>query len=100
MSQQRRAKKRSQISLEASSGANSTNTGKWAKDEEAFAARLISAFDKGELMDCMEGTTLRSYLAKRLNCVPMRISKKFAGLQIGKVNMVNWYVRNFSYKFH
>ena len=43
---------------------------------------------KGFLDDCMEGCTLRSYLARRLNCAPMRISKKFAGRCIGKLAYV------------
>lgn len=61
-------------------------SGKWTSEEEAFANKLISEFEAGTLMDCMEGCTLRAYLAKRLNCAPMRISKKFAGQCIGKVN--------------
>ncbi len=99
MSQHRRIKKRSLTSLEASRGANNPSYGKWKPEEEAFAARLISAFNKGELTDCVEGTSLRSYLAKRLNCIPMRISKKFAGLQIGKVNGTNLTIHLFAQKF-
>lgn len=60
-------------------------SGKWTLEEETFANRLISEFEAGFLTDCEEGTTLRSYLAKKLNCAPMRISKKFAGRCIGKV---------------
>ena len=60
--------------------------GKWTADEEHFANQLISQFEAGTLIDCEEGWTLRAYLSKRLNCQPMRISKKFAGKCIGKVS--------------
>lgn len=60
-------------------------SGKWSPEEEVFANRLIAEFEAGSLMDCEDGCTLRSYLAKKLNCAPMRISKKFAGQCIGKV---------------
>jgi len=59
-------------------------SGKWTVEEEAFANRLISEFESGSLGDCEDGCTLRSYLARKLNCAPMRISKKFAGQCIGK----------------
>lgn len=59
-------------------------SGKWNPEEELYANRLIQEFESGTLVDCEEGSTLRSYLAKKLNCAPMRISKKFAGLCIGK----------------
>lgn len=60
-------------------------SGKWSTDEEKYASELIFAFESGTLDDCEEGATLRSYLAKKLNCAPMRISKKFAGQGIGKL---------------
>lgn len=60
-------------------------SGKWTSEEESYANKLISEFEAGTLVDCIEGCTLRAYLAKRLNCAPMRISKKFAGQCIGKV---------------
>jgi len=60
-------------------------SGKWSPEEETFANRLIVEFESGSLLDCEDGCTLRSYLAKKLNCAPMRISKKFAGQCIGKV---------------
>jgi hypothetical protein len=62
-----------------------TRAGKWSAAEEHLAYQLISDFENGSLVDCEEGNTLRSYLARRLNCAPMRISKKFAGRCIGKV---------------
>ena len=39
----------------------------------------------GGLLDAAPGTTLRSYLSDKLNCDPMRITKKFTGdASIGK----------------
>lgn len=63
---------------------SSPKSGKWSPEEEQFAQHLIHEFELGVLTDCEEGCTLRSYLAKKLNCAPMRISKKFAGQCIGK----------------
>jgi len=60
-------------------------SGKWTSEEENFANRLIVEFEAGSLLDCEEGTTLRCYLARRLRCAPMRISKKYAGRCIGKL---------------
>jgi len=68
-------------------------SGKWSTEEETFANRLIVEFEAGSLVDCEDGCTLRSYLAKKLNCAPMRISKKFAGQCIGKVFMF-YYIRS------
>lgn len=61
-------------------------SGKWSIEEENYANELIQQFEAGTLMDCVDGCTLRAYLSKKLNCAPMRISKKFAGQCIGKVN--------------
>lgn len=52
--------------------------GKWTTEEEAFANRLINEFKSG-LLPLTDGTTLRNFLSKLLNCDPMRISKKFVG---------------------
>eukprot|EP00607_Mallomonas_marina_P007158 CAMPEP_0182416196 /NCGR_PEP_ID=MMETSP1167-20130531/370_1 /TAXON_ID=2988 /ORGANISM="Mallomonas Sp, Strain CCMP3275" /LENGTH=241 /DNA_ID=CAMNT_0024588725 /DNA_START=51 /DNA_END=776 /DNA_ORIENTATION=+ len=60
-------------------------SGKWSSEEELLANRLVLEFENGWLKDCEEGCTLRSYLARKLNCAPMRISKKFAGRCIGKL---------------
>ena len=47
--------------------------------------RLVHEFKAGTL-PLAEGTTLRTFLSKLLNCDPMRISKKFVGGNcIGKV---------------
>jgi hypothetical protein len=52
--------------------------GKWTQEEELFAEAIIREFRRG-MLALPRGTTLRSYLAKKLHCDPMRISKKFAG---------------------
>ena len=52
--------------------------GKWTAEEECYANRLIQEFKSG-LLPLSDGTTLRTFLSKLLNCDPMRISKKFVG---------------------
>eukprot|EP00804_Cyclotella_cryptica_P019299 CCRYP_006202-RB/>CCRYP_006202-RB protein AED:0.07 eAED:0.07 QI:240/1/1/1/1/1/4/100/794 len=52
--------------------------GKWTNEEEAYASKLINEFKSG-LLPLTDGTTLRNFLSKLLNCDPMRISKKFVG---------------------
>lgn len=60
--------------------------GKWTPEEEAYSIRLIQEFQAGAL-PLNDGTTLRTFLSKLLNCDPMRISKKFVGKNsIGKVS--------------
>jgi len=59
-------------------GNNVLRRGKWTNEEEAYANRLISEFKAG-LLPLTDGTTLRNFLSKLLNCDPMRISKKFVG---------------------
>lgn len=59
--------------------------GKWIPEEEEYAQLLISLFEGGLVTDCENGATLRSYLSQKLQCAPMRISKKFAGKGIGKM---------------
>mmetsp|Transcript_9094 Transcript_9094/g.9148 ORF Transcript_9094/g.9148 Transcript_9094/m.9148 type:complete len:199 (+) Transcript_9094:111-707(+) len=56
--------------------------GKWTTLEEEYAKEIILGFKSGEisLPKCDSKTTLRCYIAKRLRCDPMRVSKKFAGL--------------------
>ena len=39
---------------------------------------IIKGFRCGNLPDCEEGTTLRPYLARKLHCNPMRLSKKLS----------------------
>ena len=63
---------------------SSLRRGKWTSEEEAYATRLINEFKSG-LLPLTDGTTLRTFLSKLLNCDPMRISKKFVGQNcIGK----------------
>ena len=45
--------------------------GKWTTEEEAYANRLIQEFKAG-LLPLTDGTTLRTFLSKLLNCDPMR----------------------------
>eukprot|EP00604_Paraphysomonas_vestita_P003909 CAMPEP_0174819028 /NCGR_PEP_ID=MMETSP1107-20130205/2013_1 /TAXON_ID=36770 /ORGANISM="Paraphysomonas vestita, Strain GFlagA" /LENGTH=631 /DNA_ID=CAMNT_0016031781 /DNA_START=119 /DNA_END=2014 /DNA_ORIENTATION=- len=52
--------------------------GKWTIEEEAYANRLIEEFKAG-MLPIADGTTLRTFLSKLLNCDPMRISKKYVG---------------------
>ena len=58
--------------------------GKWTPEEEMFVERIIRDFNAG-LLDVPAGTTLRTFLSQKLNCDPMRITKKFTGAScIGK----------------
>ena len=54
--------------------------GKWTQEEEAYVERVIRDFNGG-LLDAAPGTPVcwRSYLSDKLNCDPMRITKKFTG---------------------
>ena len=93
-------------SKERSTTTTTTNLrrGKWTPEEEAYANRLIFEFKLGNFgyfsslyrchililyaghLPLTDGTTLRTFLSKLLNCDPMRISKKFTGSNcIGKV---------------
>mmetsp|Transcript_40463 Transcript_40463/g.41281 ORF Transcript_40463/g.41281 Transcript_40463/m.41281 type:complete len:150 (-) Transcript_40463:352-801(-) len=57
--------------------------GKWTVEEEAYTSKLIDLFSAGQLdSDVQEGDTLRLYLSKKLNCKPMRITKKYGYKQI------------------
>ncbi|KAJ0400100.1 hypothetical protein ATCC90586_005121 [Pythium insidiosum] len=58
--------------------------GKWTEEEERYAAQLTMYFKEG-LLPIARGTMLRLYLSQKLNCEPMRITKKFTGGEcIGK----------------
>lgn len=51
--------------------------GKWTEEEEAYTNKIIEAFNEGTLvLPGMEGITLRAFLANKLQCDPMRITKK------------------------
>ncbi|KAJ1436139.1 hypothetical protein B484DRAFT_325221, partial [Ochromonadaceae sp. CCMP2298] len=63
---------------------NIARRGKWTAEEERYTEKIIYDFENGTL-DVPEGTTLRTYLSKVLNCDPMRITKKYTGnSSIGK----------------
>lgn len=47
-------------------------------EEEEYTSRIIHYFNSG-LLTLPADCTLRSYLAEKLNCDPMRITKKYAG---------------------
>ena len=57
---------------------NKTNLrrGKWTSEEEAYARAVINDFHSGYL-DAPIGTTLRVFLSSKLECDPMRVTKKF-----------------------
>lgn len=58
--------------------------GKWTEEESRYAGQLTSYFKEG-LLPIERGTMLRLYLSQKLNCEPMRITKKFTGGEcIGK----------------
>jgi hypothetical protein len=56
----------------------SIRRGKWTAEEETYVARVIQDFNSG-FLNAPAGTTLRSYLSDKLQCDPMRITKKFTG---------------------
>lgn len=58
--------------------------GKWTDEESQYATQLTYYFKEG-LLPIDRGTMLRLYLSQKLNCEPMRITKKFTGVEcIGK----------------
>ncbi|OWZ04650.1 hypothetical protein PHMEG_00023412, partial [Phytophthora megakarya] len=58
--------------------------GKWTEEESRYASQLTNYFKEG-LLPLERGTMLRLYLSQKLNCEPMRITKKFTGGEcIGK----------------
>ena len=50
--------------------------GKWSLEEEQYVDLLIDEFKRGTL-PLTEGTTLRYFLSKMVNCNPKRVSKKY-----------------------
>lgn len=61
--------------------------GKWTPEEVKYTNRVIETFNAGtlQLPDAAQGTTLRAYLADKLGCDPMRITKKYTGAEcLGK----------------
>lgn len=59
--------------------------GKWSPEEEQYTLKVMELFKEG-VVDSTPGISLRIYLAKKLNCEPMRITKKYAGsYAVGKI---------------
>ncbi|OQR80758.1 hypothetical protein ACHHYP_17218 [Achlya hypogyna] len=57
--------------------------GSWTFEEQLYASKLIAAFTSG-YVKARSGTTLRSFLARELQCCPMRVSKKLgSGVLLG-----------------
>jgi hypothetical protein len=61
---------------------HASRVGYWLPEEEAYAWALIQSFRNSLLLTRPPHSTLRAYLASRLQCSPMRISKKLATGQI------------------
>lgn len=59
-------------------GRDHLRKGKWTVEEEEYTTRIIHYFSNG-ILTLPEGLTLRAYLSQKLNCDPMRITKKYAG---------------------
>jgi hypothetical protein len=55
---------------------DSPRSGKWTKEESDYVDLLIAEFRHGAL-PIRNGTTLRSFLSKMINCNPKRVSKKY-----------------------
>mmetsp|Transcript_24920 Transcript_24920/g.25139 ORF Transcript_24920/g.25139 Transcript_24920/m.25139 type:complete len:220 (+) Transcript_24920:105-764(+) len=56
-------------------------SGHWTIHEENYARALIEGYKYGYISpNLVGGTSLRSFLARQLNCDAMRVSKKFIGL--------------------
>jgi hypothetical protein len=70
--------KRQHASSQSTGKSGQLRRGKWTVEEEAYVARVIQDFNSGYLK-ASAGTTLRTYLSDKLNCDPMRITKKFTG---------------------
>lgn len=85
MNSQTKKQKNKNIVIKGSSkGKLKMRAGKWTDEEEKYTKKIIEDFKTGKLSDCAEGRTLRGYLSDKLNCNPMRISKKLAGQRMGK----------------
>jgi hypothetical protein len=66
-----------QSDASAGKGGRPLYTGKWTDQEEAYVQALIHEFRSGILPNLEEGTSLRLFLAEKLDCKPKRISKKY-----------------------
>mmetsp|Transcript_28763 Transcript_28763/g.29096 ORF Transcript_28763/g.29096 Transcript_28763/m.29096 type:complete len:169 (+) Transcript_28763:65-571(+) len=60
----------------------SLRSGQWTVEEKNYATELIDLFQSGNyVIGAKNGQSVRSFLAERLYCDPMRISKKFASFE-------------------
>ncbi|EQC30070.1 hypothetical protein SDRG_12131 [Saprolegnia diclina VS20] len=59
----------------SSSTTKASRGGSWSWAEQAYTLQLIRCFVQG-YVNVPSGTTLRSFLARQLQCCPMRVSKK------------------------
>ncbi|KAK7247937.1 hypothetical protein SO694_00085020 [Aureococcus anophagefferens] len=62
--------------------------GSWSEEEEDYTVALIGAFTNG-MLHCSRGTLLRQYLAAKLRCSDMRITKKFQSFKKSDVSISN-----------
>ena len=58
-------------------------SGKWGREEEKYMAAVL-AIHEDDAFPLANGTPLRTFLARLLNCSPMRVSKKFQKNPLGK----------------
>jgi hypothetical protein len=62
--------------------------GKWSAEEEEYLSAMVRFFNAG-LLNIPPGKSLRSYLSEKLNCDPMRITKKYSGSSaVGKQTFI------------
>lgn len=85
-SPQRGGRANARSATAASTPRTFSRSGAWSREEEEFTAALIDRFFKGTL-EIAEGTTLRAFLASKLQCNPMRVSKKLASECIADVKI-------------
>ena len=55
--------------------------GKWTTEEEVYSEYLIAQFKRGLIEDgdrCSASTTVRNYVAGKLMCDPLRVTKKYS----------------------
>ncbi|EQC42348.1 hypothetical protein SDRG_00086 [Saprolegnia diclina VS20] len=68
----------SPASIASSSSSSSLRTGKWFYEEEQYALALVECFLLSYFPSLSAGSSLRLFLADKLSCSPMRISKKLS----------------------
>eukprot|EP00797_Seminavis_robusta_P017316 Sro258_g101111.2 (354) ;mRNA; r:39228-40289 len=56
-------------------------SGYWTPEEKLYCDSLMQAFYAGSINGVKPGTSLRSFLAKKLDCNVKRISKKYEGVR-------------------